>query len=574
MAPFWPRTCQALPSSARVSMFCSLTNAGLLTTLRSIFWTLPSVPPTRSSCMTQILSLPCSSGYNKVPWRGRAFDLQDAYRQLAIAPAHRTHSFICVYEPMHGPRCYRMLTMPFGSSASVYAFLRISLAIHALGARLFRLPWTCFYDDFPTVVPEPLANAATHLIKSLFTLLGFQVSDKPSKNPPFAAVFQALGVAFNLTRAVSGSSKWRTPRPESISWLLACKSFSQAIPSHLRRLADWEAAYSLRTVNYPDDTIHDASHLYMSFLPWHQALAPLRRLSDFTALFAVSCQFHAKSSQQQGPPRLAFFYRWCLGGFQALHRRRPRGLLWASPLSLFFWAAGSFSSYNLWISLHFAPRDPSHFGGTSPLARPALRHGHFLLWTTKLRFILSFACHATTMRPTSLSNTSYALSNGWPSIHGSTGSLPRWMLPMPPVEAMKLSYFPFNPRSPTLHQAFGTVYGASCSCKIYLLLRFFPCAWGSHSVLSYLYSHVCVCRFNPFVPPEVTSHGRGCVRVLDMGRLPALTPCNLLGGPPSFRVWTLFSLLGSPPLMLYPVCWKGACAQGSLVKYCWETQAA
>ena len=48
--------------------------------------------------------------YNKVPWRGRAFDLQDAYRQLAIAPAHRTHSFICVYEPMHGPRCYRMLT--------------------------------------------------------------------------------------------------------------------------------------------------------------------------------------------------------------------------------------------------------------------------------------------------------------------------------------------------------------------------------------------------------------------------------------------------------------------------------
>ena len=127
--------------------------------------------------------------YNKVPWRGRAFDLQDAYRQLAIAPTHRTHSFICVYEPMRGPRCYRVLTMPFGSSASVYAFLRTSLAI------LFRLPWTCFYDDFLTVVPEPLANAATHLIKSLFTLLGFQVSDKPSKNPPFAAY---------LMRAVSG----------------------------------------------------------------------------------------------------------------------------------------------------------------------------------------------------------------------------------------------------------------------------------------------------------------------------------------------------------------------------------
>ena len=169
--------------------------------------------------------------YNKVPWRGRAFDLQDAYRQLAIAPAHRTHSFICVYEPMHGPRCYRMLTMPFGSSASVYAFLRTSLAIHALGARLFRLPWTCFYDDFPTVVPEPLANAATHLIKSLFTLLGFQVSDKPSKNPPFAAVFQALGVAFNL----HASSFWgfrsgehRGPNPSPVFQL--ARAFDKPFP--------------------------------------------------------------------------------------------------------------------------------------------------------------------------------------------------------------------------------------------------------------------------------------------------------------------------------------------------------
>ena len=144
--------------------------------------------------------------YNKVPWRGRAFDLQDAYRQLAIAPAHRAHSFICVYEPMYGPRCYRMLTMPFGSSASVYAFLRTSLAI-------FRLPWTCLYDDFPTVVPEPLANAATHLIKSLFTLLGFQVSDKPSKNPPFAAVFQALGVPHASSFRCLRSGEHRGPNP-------------------------------------------------------------------------------------------------------------------------------------------------------------------------------------------------------------------------------------------------------------------------------------------------------------------------------------------------------------------------
>ena len=31
---------------------------------------------------------------------------------------------------------------------------------------------------------------------------------------------------------------------------------------------------------------------------------------------------------------------------------------------------------------------------------------------------------------------------------------------------------------------------------------------NAHSDLSCLCSHVCVFRFNPFVPPQVTSHGR------------------------------------------------------------------
>ena len=137
-------------------------------------------------------------GYTQVPWRGRAFDLQDAYRQLAIMPEHRAHSFICVCEPQHGLRCYRMLTMPFGSSASVYAFLRTSLAIHALGTRLFRLRWTCFYDDFPAVVPEPLAHAATHLIRSLYG---------------FSSQWQAFQESSFCTR-VSGA--WRCLQPHAV----------------------------------------------------------------------------------------------------------------------------------------------------------------------------------------------------------------------------------------------------------------------------------------------------------------------------------------------------------------------
>ena len=44
------------------------------------------------------------------------------------------------YKPFGKPPLQRE-AMPFGSLALVYAFLRTSLAIHALGARLFRLPW-------------------------------------------------------------------------------------------------------------------------------------------------------------------------------------------------------------------------------------------------------------------------------------------------------------------------------------------------------------------------------------------------------------------------------------------------
>ena len=111
------------------------------------------------------------------------------------------------------------------------------------------------------------------------------------------------------------------------------------------------------------------------------ALAPGLRApvacEDFTALFAslVNSMPRAVSSKDR-----LVWHLFTDGALEASKpsRRRPRGLLWAFPLSLFIRAPSSFSTYNIWILLHFAPRDPSHFGGISPLARPALRHGHFL----------------------------------------------------------------------------------------------------------------------------------------------------------------------------------------------------
>ena len=409
--------------------------------------------------------------YKKVPWRGRAFDLQDAYRQLTIAPAHRTHSFICHAWPEVLPYAdYAIWQLSLG----LRLFLQISLAIHALGARLFRLPWTCFYDDFPTVVPKPLANAATHLIKSLFTLLGFQVSDKPSKNPPFAAVFQALGVAFNLTRAVSGV--FEVANTEARIHLLA-SSLQELLTSH--SISPKEARRLRGRMQFAHGQLSERYHARcLSSLHELSALAQGSRAvacEDFTALFAVSCQLHSKSRQQQGPPRLAFVYRWCLGGFQALHRRRPRGLLRASPLSLFIRAPGSSSPYNIWISLHFAPRDPSHFGGTSPL--PDLLSGTAIFFhvdnEAALHSLIRMSCdnHAADQLVQHFLRLEQRMTfDTW--IHRVPTEVNVADAPSRGNETQLLS---FQSQKSQLHQASGTAYGASCSCKIYsLLYRFFP----------------------------------------------------------------------------------------------------
>ena len=141
------------------------------------------------------------------------------------------------------------------------------------------------------------------------------------------------------------------------------------------------------------------------------------------------------------------------------------------------------------------------------------------------------------------------------------------MLPTRPVEAMKLSYFPLDPRSPMLHQPFGTVFGASCSCKICLLLYLFVSySCSAHSAHSYLSSRVFVAT-SVRLCPQVATHGRAlslqAVReFLTWGACLPSPPVAFLGDP-LFPGVKPFSLLGVPPfskkdlslpLMLYPVC--------------------
>eukprot|EP00435_Cladocopium_sp_Y103_P075004 s92_g53.t1 len=97
-----------------------------------------------------------------------------------------------------------MESMPFGATASVCAFLRLSQTLKCLGISSAALVWSSFYDDFVCACPENAASQVDRMIRLLFQVLGWQLSTDETKDMAFSQVFQALGLEFNLTAVTSG----------------------------------------------------------------------------------------------------------------------------------------------------------------------------------------------------------------------------------------------------------------------------------------------------------------------------------------------------------------------------------
>ena len=135
--------------------------------------------------------------------RGRVADLKNAYKQLAVCPAHSCFSVVGVWDPdSRRVRLYRALALMFGETAAVYAFLRISRALATLGARLFSLVLVEFFDDFTQIECQSLGESAMSTLESMLSLLGWDVAMTEAKRKPFSVVFTSLGVKVDFERAV------------------------------------------------------------------------------------------------------------------------------------------------------------------------------------------------------------------------------------------------------------------------------------------------------------------------------------------------------------------------------------
>ena len=136
---------------------------------------------------------------------GKTYDLRKAYRQLAIKEDHLRLGWIAVWSPEHrAPMVFSMDSLPFGATAAVAAFLRISRAIKFLGTTLGLLSWTAFYDDFICVCRPEDAQSTDMFVRLLFQALGWELSSGPDKDVPFGDVFSALGVQIDLRGTKDG----------------------------------------------------------------------------------------------------------------------------------------------------------------------------------------------------------------------------------------------------------------------------------------------------------------------------------------------------------------------------------
>ena len=136
---------------------------------------------------------------------GKTYDMRKAYRQLAVRKSHLDFAWISVWDPVSKrPALFKMETLPFGATASVSAFLRMSQAIKVVGITCGNLVWSAFYDDFVCICSEGTEEQTDRMVRLLFKSLGWSLSLGEDKDKPFANKFQALGVEFDLARVGEG----------------------------------------------------------------------------------------------------------------------------------------------------------------------------------------------------------------------------------------------------------------------------------------------------------------------------------------------------------------------------------
>ena len=156
-------------------------------------------------------------------WKGRCIDLSKAYKQIPVSSQSRKFAVLMVHHfETERPVYFLSRSLPFGASASVFGFNRISKSLWHIATKGCLMMGGVFFDDFPIVEPESLCSLASKSVEGLLKALGWQYSDDPKKVVPFDYAFDVLGTRIDVSglRARSFSIENKQSRLERIDALL------------------------------------------------------------------------------------------------------------------------------------------------------------------------------------------------------------------------------------------------------------------------------------------------------------------------------------------------------------------
>ncbi|CAE7325898.1 NaCP60E [Symbiodinium sp. CCMP2592] len=206
-------------------------------------------------------------------WVGRNYDLKSAYKQYGIHPDDRDLVRIAVNRPgQDSPEILGLNALPFGSVASVSAFLRVSYAVWKIGIVLARVLWTAYFDDFTNVCRSLLKDNTAWAIESLFDLLGISFDRSGRKAVEHAAVFGTLGLQVDLSHSaerrvlIGHTEKRKDELVESLNGIMDAGSIEPRSFERLRGRMVFFEGYSFgRVSNQAMRTLARASKSSVTF---------------------------------------------------------------------------------------------------------------------------------------------------------------------------------------------------------------------------------------------------------------------------------------------------------------------
>ncbi|CAK9099135.1 unnamed protein product [Durusdinium trenchii] len=133
-------------------------------------------------------------------WKGRCIDLSKAYKQIPVSSQSRKFAVLMVHHfETERPVYFLSRSLPFGASASVFGFNRISKSLWHIATKGCLMMGGVFFDDFPIVEPESLCSLASKSVEGLLKALGWQYSDDPKKVVPVDYAFDVLGTRIDVS---------------------------------------------------------------------------------------------------------------------------------------------------------------------------------------------------------------------------------------------------------------------------------------------------------------------------------------------------------------------------------------